>query len=494
MRPRNVWVQWSLLFFVLAAIIIRWSTYHLSVINHDESTYILIGKGLWEGQTYLVDSYDTKPIGIFLIYALLHGISGGAIWLIRLLTSAVIGLTAWLIYRLGGRATGSPEVAWAAGIGYLILPSIFTFFGISPNTELFFVPCAVGAILLVWEGSQESPPFARARSWYQFALAGLLLGIGFAIKYVIAADALALGLYLLWHGWKNDQLMRAIWQRCLPMTLAFFVAPVLVLLYYQSIGQLDTFFFYTFEVTSRYPESASLGKRLLFVLEYLGRFFPFTFLAGWAIYWRLKEDQVWQNFLLLWLILVFVIVLVPGKFFGHYQIQLMPATALLMALYFHPKRAGGRWLVRTGTTRVRFYVGIALLGLTVGLFSHYWYKKDGPREVAALLTQRLSPGDLVYTGNYHHITYYLLGQEPMTPYVHSSLLFYPHHIEALQIDMNQEIKRIFDQNPRYVLLREEFEKNSLTDYILTHYESIAPLPDRVNLYQKKQPYGDYFDQ
>ena len=75
--------RWALPILILLAVVIRWPSFLPSVINHDESTYIIIGDGLLHGQAYLVDSYDTKPVGIFLVYALLNALAGGSIFGIR---------------------------------------------------------------------------------------------------------------------------------------------------------------------------------------------------------------------------------------------------------------------------------------------------------------------------------------------------------------------------------------------------------------------------
>ncbi|RME99701.1 MAG: hypothetical protein D6772_07355, partial [Bacteroidetes bacterium] len=206
------WTAWALPLLVLAAVWLRAGTFAPSVINHDESTYILIGKALWQGDTYLVDAYDTKPIGIFLIYALLYVLSGGSIWLMRLYTAVVVGLTAYLLFRLSWQVSKQSVVAWSAALGYLLLSSTFKFYGISPNTELFFVPLAVAAVGLVWPLN---------RPWWVYALAGLLLGIGFIIKYVIAADALAIGLLLLWRAARKSDWWTTIVARALPLTLCF---------------------------------------------------------------------------------------------------------------------------------------------------------------------------------------------------------------------------------------------------------------------------------
>jgi 4-amino-4-deoxy-L-arabinose transferase-like glycosyltransferase len=470
------WSKWALPLLVLLAILLRWGTFFPSVINHDESTYFLIGKGLLEGQTYLVDSYDTKPVGIFLIYALFSWLGGGSIFFARIFATLTVGLTAYLIYRLGLKTSHQPTVAWAAGIGYLLLTSVFKYYGLSPNTELFFNPFTLGALLLVW---------GAGRRWSHFVFAGLLLGMGFMIKYVVAADALAIGLYLLWKGWQEQKLVRAVFLECLPLTLVFFVPLLFSYLYYSSIGQSETFLFYTFEVTGRYPVEASWSTRLLFTLAFFGRYFPFTLLAIFAVRERLPQDRRWQNFLLLWLACVTVMTLLPGKTFGHYQIQIMPPLALLAATWFQQERRQQAWLRQLPGRWMKAFLVVSCVGISIGLFFYYQNKLDGPRVIAAELKERLQAGELVYTGNYHHIVYPLLGQRSLTPYVHSSLLFYEHHAEALEIDLEREAANILAQHPRYVLLRTVYPDNALTKSIFTHYQITDTLPDKVLLLEPK---------
>jgi 4-amino-4-deoxy-L-arabinose transferase-like glycosyltransferase len=476
------WANGALILLVLLAVWLRAGTFGLSVINHDESTYLLIGKALWQGDTYLLDAYDTKPLGIFLIYAALYALSGGSIWLLRLAVAVVVGLTAWLLYRLSWRATGQPAVAWAAALGYLLLTSTFKFYGLSPNTELFFVPLAIAAVLLVWP---------HPRPWWMYGLAGLLLGLGFVIKYVIAADALALGLLLLWRAARDGDWRRSIWQRCVPMTLAFFVPFALVWGYYAQLGLLDNFLFYTFEVTSRYPVEASLGKRLLFVLEFFGRFFPFAILAILAYRERHRLDRRWQQFLLLWLTCTAVMTIVPGKTFGHYQIQMMPPLALLAASFFSSERQQGRWL-RTAFAHwyrpgMLLTLILLLLVLPLSLWLYYGRKPDYPRVVMEQIQPYLGEQGHVYTGNYHHIIYHLLDQPPPTPYVHSSLLFYDHHVRALDIDLQAEAAKILNPAalPAVVLLRTEHPDNALTAAIFDRYILRDTLPDKVLLFTPK---------
>ncbi len=473
------WSKWALPIFLLLAVIIRWGTFFPSVINHDESTYFLIGKGLLEGQTYLVDSFDTKPLGIFLIYAAMSWLGGGSIFMLRLFTALIIGLTAYLIYRLGVKGNQDQRVGWAAGIGYLILSSTFKYYGLSPNTELFFVPFAVGAVLLIWGDD---------RKWHHFLIAGTLLGLGFMVKYVIAADAFAIGAFLLWQGWRKKDLVTAIFWQCLPLTLAFFVPLALTYSYYASIDQLDAFLFYTFDVTSRYPVEASWGSRFLFTLEFFARFFPFTLLAIFAYREHQANDRIWQGFLLFWMMCVLIITILPGKTFGHYQIQLMPPLALLAGSWFYGNRTAQAWLRNIPNRWAWGTLATLVLGLSIALYSYYNGKVDDPRVVTEELQKRLAPGELVYTGNYHHITYHLLGQESLTPYVHSSLLYYDHHVAALELDLEHEAQQILDHNPRFALLRTDHPHNQLTDIIYENFTIIDTLLDKVWLLEKNEAY------
>ncbi|MCB0635599.1 MAG: glycosyltransferase family 39 protein, partial [Lewinella sp.] len=309
-RQRPVWA------LIFLAVLLRFGTFYPSVINHDESTYIVIADEMLHGQAYWIDVIDTKPVGIFLVYALMILLTGGSIIGMRLLSTVVIGLTAGLLFHLNRRASGSERVGWAAGIGYIFLTSIFAFYGLSPNTEQFFNLFTVGAMVLIW------PP---RRRWWIYALAGLLLGIGFMIKSVVAADAFAVGSLLLWRGIRNRDWWAAIVHHCTPLTVTFFIPVLLVYSYYWLSGHGDRFLFYTFELPGRYALEVPWWEPLRYMGDFLGRFFPFTLLAIFAWRERRETDHLWQAFNLWWFACVTFMILLPGKSFGHYQIQLMPA-------------------------------------------------------------------------------------------------------------------------------------------------------------------------
>ncbi|MEM1215570.1 MAG: glycosyltransferase family 39 protein [Bacteroidota bacterium] len=472
---RFAWAKYAFPLFLLLAVVIRWGTFFPSVLDHDETTYFLIGKGLLEGQTYLVDTIDTKPIGIFLIYAFFAWLGSGTLWVARLGAALAVGLSGWLLYRLGRQQTRSTAVGWGAGISYVLLVSIFSRYGVSPNTELFFVPFTVGAFVLALRSNVGVLHFTGA---------GLLLGLAFVIKYVVAADAFALGVYLLYLGWKNGHLSRTIFRQCLPMTVVFFLPLVATYGWYASHGLGETFWFYTFEVAGRYPTDTPWSERWFFLGKFFGRFLPFTVFAVLAFRDRVDVRASWPVFLLFWLVCTTIMTLVPGTLFGHYQIQMMVPLALLAGRWFHAARPSGRWK----RPRLAFWRGLVLfvtLGLSIGLYLANNRKPDVPRLVAAELQTRMQPGQQLYSGNCQHVLYHLLAQAPPTPYVHSSLLFFPHHIENLGIDLDAETDRILHQERvDFALLCWDYPRNALTDAIEREFVLVDTLQSGYYLWQR----------
>lgn len=455
-------------------ILLRCFSFFTSVLDHDESTYIVIAQQMLLGKTYLIDVLDTKPVGIFLIYAGMLQLVGDAIPLLRLIPSIWIGLTAFLLFRLGERTSGSRSVAWAAGLLYPLYCSSWAHYGISPNTELYYNLFTVAAVSLVWD--------ARQRFWPHL-LAGILLGTAFLIKYTVAADAFAIGLLVLYRGYEKQQWVRAIFWNAAPMTLVFFLPIAICAYYYLQIDALDTFYHYTFEITSRYPVERTWLERLIFLLDFVGRFAPMSLLAIFAAIYPVATDRVWQRFLLVWLTCVAIMVILPGKRFGHYHIQLMPAASLLAASFFHPDRVRYiDWQHRAWRILAVFYLVVLFLN-----WNGHRNRPDKPQLVVDYVAPLLEEGDLVYPGDFHQIIYFLLDQEVLSPYVHSSLLFSESHIQTLEVDVAAEAARILAQEPRFILVEPYNHQSPLKQLVYKNYRKRATIEvAKVEVWEKRE--------
>lgn len=462
-----------LFFFGGIAIALRLLSFFPSVINHDESTYIVISDALAKGQMYWVDIIDTKPIGVFLVFLLLQKIVGSSIFALRLVTTLIVGSTAYMLYR-GKRNLGSSEAAArAAGVIFLFMCSIFTFYGVSPNTETFFVACTAAAF---WALSGRLT-FGRA------VLAGLLLGVGFVIKYVVLFDAVALGMLLLAQGARAG----VLWGRILGYGLGLALPFSLVALYYGQMGQLDTFLFYTFELSSRYPESAVWSDYIVATLDFFLRFFPVTILLVASLMRFPLFPGKWLG--LIWSVLVLIVILLPGTFYGHYFIQLMLPVSLLAGEAFGPHRSRLPGWLRWFFRRVPGTVFIVLLVVLNWFFQKkdFLDRPDYPRRIAEYIAPRLEPDETIYLANTSHIAYHLLERTSPIRYVHPSLFWSEKHITALEVDVAAELARLQQADPAFIILKDDeriARRTAFMIYLEQHFTKVKEI-DNIQIYARK---------
>lgn len=460
--------------FICLSFVLRLFTFFPSVINHDESTYILISKQLLGGDLYFVDVIDTKPVGIFLIYAFFHKVFLGSIFLMRLGAAIFLAFTAYWLYRARLVFDGDERAAVAGGTVYLFLTSIFTFFGVSPNTETFFVGFTALALWVMFS----------SKYWYQYLGAGLILGIGFIIKYVVLFDGIAFGVFLVLDKWLTK---KPLWEGLVNAILmaAGAAIPILgVMGYYASIGHLDEFWFYTFDSSGRYPITRSFDVYVVYVTDFFLRFLPITVffvltLISKSIAARLKL------FGGLWALMILIVVLIPGKKFGHYFIQFMlPFSFVAGTVWGMAKSELPRFLRPVFS----FRIGLILIGLvmiTNWIFQKMDYldKSDDARKIAAFIKPKLEADDGIYTSISHQIIHHLVDRKSPLKHVHPSLFWEQKHINALEIDVAAEMKRITDNPPKFMIWRGNLIDNRMDEFLLDHYRLVKKY-NRELVYQR----------
>jgi 4-amino-4-deoxy-L-arabinose transferase-like glycosyltransferase len=433
--------------FVLFAILMRLFSFWITVIDHDESTYIVIADALRQGKVYWRDVIDTKPPGIFILFAIMQTVFGNSIMVIRLVTAITVGLTGWMLFLAHrkldeGRAEDKySSAAVASGLLYISAVSIFTYHGIAPNTEHFFNLVTSGALVLI----------LLNRSPALYVLAGTLLGCAFLIKYVTAFDAFAFGLFLIISQWKSI----SSWMiKGIALVAGYAVPLTLAWLWYDRQGMTGDILFYLTELPGRYISDKSWKDYLLYTGEQFGRFLPLTI---WFMYVMFNRSNVNQSIFIvggLWATLVYVVCLLPGKLFPHYFIHMLLPLSFVAGSFFDPRlrlRSGWTWWRKPMV--VKSMLGIIVVVTLTTQIIDYRPSKDTVKPVANWLNQRLQPGEHIYTGDYEQILYFLTGTSSPTPYIHSSLLWNDEHMSALKIDQHKTLNDIFDQKPRYVLMK-----------------------------------------
>lgn len=443
--------KYILLVFLTVSVVLRLFSFFPSVLDHDESTYLIIGREILQGKELYTDVTDTKPAGIFLFYAALEFLFGGSIFMKRFVFALVVGCTAFLVFKASNKLFRNKNAAIASGLIYIFYTSIWVYHGRSPNTELLFNLTTISTLLLFLQ--------PKMKTWI---LGGLLMGIGFIIKYLVLFDLVAFFLFFFVTEIIRDGkvLQRAqFWGRYVLAGLAFLLPFGLLNLWFWLDDPAHDFFYVTYELPGNYGSNPSLKRYGVMLADFIGKFLPISFFLFYVIFKRnnfLKGNLNW--FFVIWIFSILIAIYLPGKEFSHYTIQLMLPLSLLAGLFFHSELKLDKYtaLIFSGKTGLALLVIVALV-IQIISFNNEVLKPDYPREVAVAIQQEMDSDDDIYVANYEQIVYYLLDLNSPTKYVHPNLLFTETH-KAFKIDVDQELERIMETSPEFVIIERENEK------------------------------------
>ena len=170
---------WPPLLFLLAAFLLRVASFRLSVIDWDESLYLLQAREWLRGGWPLVTTWDMHPVGGPAMVALALLAFGESVASVRLLGLLAVTVTAWILY-LTIRILGGPRaVGIGAGLIYVVHTAIRA--GLSTNTELLFAPFTCAALAIGVHAFRAQTPL----SWRSLVAMGLLVGWALTIKQVV---------------------------------------------------------------------------------------------------------------------------------------------------------------------------------------------------------------------------------------------------------------------------------------------------------------------
>ena len=465
--------------FVLVAlsVVLRFFSFFPSVIDHDESTYLVIANEMLHHKTLYTDLIDIKPPGIFLLYAL-------QLWLVksvfftRFITALVVAATAYCLYITKRQQTpNNSQSAFATGVIYVFLCSTFTFYGVSPNTELYFNAFTALALVL----------FNKQSLKYYF-FGGLMMGIGFIIKYMVLLDFTA---FMLWAFvamlLAGVSLPKAIGQMFVRASLAF-VGLLLPLaachLYYYLTNNFDAYYFITYIAPKRYANTWQPLHMAQLIGDYYLRFLPISFFFFYTLF-QSKSPKNERLFALIWTFLSLIAVTLPSNRFGHYTIQLMLPTAYLAGSFFGADAVRPKWANVVLQKNIAYPLLALIIGIIVYLQKHDCYDKpDIPQQTANYLNAHLQPTETLYTGNTQHIVYLLTNQRSPIAYVHRNLIFDKKHIRSIAIDTTAQINRLIALQPTYILQQDTLPNKRLQQFVQQQYTLVQTIDNKVQIFRR----------
>jgi hypothetical protein len=453
---------------VLATLATRAPYYGHPAADFDEQLYSLIGNGLLHGRLPYIDLWDRKPLGLFLIFATSHALGGEGPLGYQLMATAACMIGGWQVWRLGCRLVAP----FPAALGATLYPVLMALLDIhSGQSEIFFVPLAMGMAQLLLAAGDSTLPRARVLSLTAMALGGLAL----QVKYTVLGQCLFFGFCALWLLHRKGRSLSALLADAALFALAGLVPTALAAAWYWRQGHLADFVFANF-TSSTLREGmawdAMLGDQIGLAIPLL------ALVAGgaWAVRWESRGARLP---VLWWLVLAWLMAAVSGLLMVrtiypyYYAIMIPPAILAALPCIAMPRLGPVFW-------------GLFFLGMLAG---YNPIERIGnarqERAVLAQMTAALRP----HVGARSHCLYVFDGPSALYALTGSGLpsrIVYPDHLNnalehsALPVDPARELARILAQRPGAIVTSQDpvTEQNPTTnamirDELARHYRHIG---------------------
>ena len=441
-------------------------------LERDEGEFAYGGQLLLRGIPPFVHLYAMKLPGIYAAYALLMALFGQSLTGIRiglLVTHLVSTVLLFVLARrlLGGLAAAVAATAWAVAA---MSPESL---GMAGHATHFVVAFGLGGLLLL-------PPRLATRPGRYF-LAGLLLGLAFAMKQSGAAFAAFGGVLVLWQARAyrggSGESTSLPWRPVLPRLAAYTagvllpVALLYVYLYASGVWELAYFwnFIYAKEYAALTPPGTgaaylgeewarwSLPYRLIWLAALLG-----LTAAFWSADARPARGFVWGLFAF------GALAVVPGLYFRpHYFLQALPGAALACGLLAVglAERLRARSRRGAGAAVTAGLLGalpaVALLAAHRAYFFTAapndacrvtYFQNPFPESlpIAEYLRKNTAPGERVAVFGSEPQVFFYSGRDSATGHVYMYPLMEPQrYARAMQEQMIQQVEAA---RPRYLVL------------------------------------------
>ncbi len=451
---RRQWVIAGGLFVII--FLVRAPTLFRSVLDWDESLYILMAEQWLAGHLPYTTIWDNKPIGIYTIFLIYQVIFGDNVAAIRLATAVFVTANAIFIFKISYhflQAKTEPlrsKYAVFASVCYGI--GSLSNDGLAANTEIFMTAFTTLAMLLA---ITPTPKVLRRN-----VLCGLIFGFAVMTKYVAIFEAPALAFALLY---LNRPSTRSAYASRLLATAAGGIIPLLVtVLIYLQAGDIgiwwqDSVISNITRVAAAVPipDINDVG------INQLRNWLPF-YVAPLVIIIQLMRGRLHEVrnfnallFALLWLICGSFGVYAAKSFYDHYFLQILPALCLILTLNIAWLNRIGKWTI-SGLMLFPALAGWhALIQAATPIITvqgvHISIQPDTTQQVAQELNAVLQPQQHIYVFDDQPIIYSLTHEEPPTKYVFPSVLTTCFLSKVAKVDAAHEVHKILKQRPTYVV-------------------------------------------
>jgi len=299
------------LLFAALALVLRWSSFGDPNIMADETFYQTVGIAMHHGALPYVDVWDRKPLGLFLIYWAITGISAAPL-AYQLAAAASAAATALVIARIALRWTGA-QGALLAGALYLVwLTPLFGFGGQSP---VFYNLLVASAALLVLRARRK---LERGGGSAAASLAMVLAGCAMTVKTSAVFEGVYFGIALIAASLRSSEPLAWILARAARWALLGALPTLLIAGWYAFVGHWPEWWHAM--VTANLAKGgdwASSNLRLVLLWRLI---MPVVLAAALGLILMPREDRAFPAG---WLLAALVGMAAIPNFYPHYALPLL---------------------------------------------------------------------------------------------------------------------------------------------------------------------------
>lgn len=434
-----------LLLLALISIFLRFPYFFRDYIDHDESTFILMGQAWAEGHLPYTQLWDLKPPFTFAYFAIIIKLFGKSFFAIRFFGALLVGVTSFFVYKIASLFT-SKTAAFFSGIFTVITSSALgSLQGVMSEhlSMVFFVPG------LYW--------LLKGHSFKNLAVSGLLLGFSLMVKLNLAYSVLLIG---LWIGYRL--LVKKVGYKQFTGLLFAFGMGILIPIfisflpyYIKGIGQI---WWNSVIMAPLHYDKAEDGNNILVFFKIL----PFLCVVIWllVISKKLEKNHAF-SFLPIAALGILYSFVNSGVINSHYMLQFYPLLMVFLAVGINQIPALSKIKVKPYLLwLLLFFSSEAILEFSrIGkqlVTGESVYYRDSFKIAEYLKAIDAGKSNVFFM--HYHIGYWLLDQKPPSKVAtHPSNLYreqiYP-YISGIKENPEAEINFIFDSIcPEYIVNR-----------------------------------------
>lgn len=325
-----------LLYMLILLVILRLPSLFEPYWYGDEGIYLTIGQALRHGVELYKDIHDNKPPLLYLVAAL----SNGTLFWFKFSALIANFVTLIVFSRLVVHWFGKGKAANLSLIVFTLLTALPYFEGNIANAEIFFITFTVLSFYLL----------LAKKSKYYLVLAGLFLGLGGLFKIPALLEAAVFPVY-----WFLIQ-EKAWFKKSLIFGVSALVPLGLSIGYFATRGTLNSYLIAAGLQNVPYLVSWHAEVFLLGTLKARAAALILLLVIVWIVRKRLDKQIV---LLTLWFLVTLFAVLLSGRPYPHYLLQITPVLSLITGYVFLKKQQ---------------LVPIALILLFAGCYQAFGFK------------------------------------------------------------------------------------------------------------------------